>query len=190
MIFAIVMFALIFLGIAYYVAHPVLSELSERRAAKKTLPSKKDVFSEPGRRIVEKSKSLPIELQGDDVAGMVKALDIKYGIEAVNNHFRISDYAPAGAIAYDVHGKEFPGLFKTYVFSWQGTNTCKHLKMCKFPEYRKMAVAIEQVEIAKKEQDRALEVAGVQHDLDAIESWTNRLREEREIMNEITKELS
>ena len=177
----------IIIGVA---AQPMSSALSERHNNKKAVRSK-DVFSEPARRIVDKSKSLPIELQGDDVAGMVKALDIKYGIQAVNDHFRISDYKPAWDIPYEEKGREYPNLFTKYVFSWHGNRSCDHFKTyCKFPEYRKMAVAIEQVEAAKKAQDRALEIGGVQHNLDAIEAWTNRLREERNIINEITEELT
>lgn len=190
--FFIIMMVVFGTAICTWAMHPVLSKLSESSSSKKSLSKKKDNLSEPAKRVVKKAATLPVDLQFQDVRSMVTALDIKYGRQAVDDHFRVSSYEPSrkSGVSYEESGDRYPGLFDEYVFSWHGDRNCKHLNGCKFPEYRRMMIAIEQVEIAREEQERALEISGIQHNLDAIESWTNRLREERSIITEITKELS
>lgn len=187
----ITMMVLLGIAVCTWAMHPLLSRLSEGRS-KKVLPKKKDNLSEPAGRIVKKAAELPTDLQFEDVKSMVTALDIKYGVQAVNDHFRVSSYEPSrkSGVSYEESGHRYPTLFDEYVFSWHGDRNCDHIKGCKFPEYRSMAMTIEQVQLAREEQERALEISGVQHNLDAIESWTERLREERNIIRTITKELS
>lgn len=161
-----------------------------RKENKTPVLTKKDTngLSEPAKRIVEKYNSLPADMRGEDVLSMVKALDVKHGVKDANDHFRVNDYGSQD-LDYATYGSQFPTLFSEYAFSWNGGRACKHQNDCKFTEYRSMMTVMHQVETAKREQDRAFEIAEVQPDLDAIESWKERLRVEERIMNEITKEI-
>lgn len=186
MILTIVMFSFIFIGAGAWVAHPVLSEMSERRAAKRSGPRKG--LSAASRSIMKHWDELPKDSRPDeDILSMLKALDIKYGVNEVNNHFRISD---VGDYSYERNGHLYPSLFQDYVFSWKSHDGCKHQTACKFPEYKPLATSIHQVNEAAKAQARALQVAGVQHNIDAVARLTDRMRSEREIIESVTKELT
>lgn len=155
-------------------------------------------LSKAAQRIVAQYRVLPEELQMEDVLPMVKALDLKYGVSSVDSHFTVPKYSDetlkkyreqyysSRLLDYDNYVPR-----QQYLFSWDSPKAeCKHLDGCDFPEYRSLYEAILEADRAKKEQDRALEIAGVQHDLDAVQALIGRFREETTIMKSVTKELS
>lgn len=154
-------------------------------------------LSNAAQRIVHQYRALPVELQLDDVLPMVKALDLKYGVSEVNSHFTVARYSDKEldsmlkdyiASFYD-NNRRYPS--QQYLFSWSGSKgDCQHQDGCEYPEYAAMHDAMTKALDAKREQDRALEIAGVQHDLDAVETIINRFRTETTVMKEVTKELS
>lgn len=156
-------------------------------------------LSEAAQHVVHEFRGLPEELQTDDIMSMVKALDLKYGVASVNSHFSVKKYTDAHLERYreQYRRSRLYGSYdnympeQKYIFSWGNSDgKCDHDEMCDYFEYVALREAIRDAKIAKREQDRALEIAGVQHDLDAVASLTARLREETGIMKSVTKELS
>lgn len=154
-------------------------------------------LSKAAERIVVQYRALPEELQMDDVLPMVKALDLKYGVNEVNSHFTVARYSDNELDSmfsdyidsfYDSN-RRYPS--QQYLFSWSGSKgDCQHQDGCEYPEYTALHDAMTQALDAKREQDRALEIAGVQHDLDAVAALVERFRTETTVMHEVTKELS
>lgn len=158
-----------------------------------------DNLSEASQHIVHQYRALPEELQIDDVLPMVKALDVKYGVSTVNAHFNVAQYTEAELakkreyfLEYSMYGSRYdPYPSQRYVFSWSGSKgDCQHQEDCEYFEYRALHEAILEATKAHREKERALEIAGVRHDLDAVQSLTARLREETGIMKAVAKELT
>lgn len=157
-------------------------------------------LSDAAQRIVHQYRALPEELQIDDVLPMVKALDVKHGRTAVDTHFQVAQYSEEQLKSY--RDKYYRSSYhrdydlyvprQQYFFSWSGQkdNGCQHLKDCEYFEYRALHEVILEATKAHREKERALEIAGVQHELNAVESLTARLREETGIMKAVAKELS
>lgn len=152
------------------------------------LTNERKGLSAPAKSVMKSWDELSDDNRPDeDILSMLRALDIKYGVTAVNNHFRVSDI---GNYSYEHDGGRYTSLFENYKFSWKSLDGCDHGKRCKFPEYKALADSINGVVKAAKEQAHALEISGVQHNLDAITRVTERMRSEREIIESVTKELS
>lgn len=123
-------------------------------------------LSAPSRNLIREYDQLPDDIKPyPDLTNMLVALDIKHGITAANYHFVIGNYS---------------------YFSWD--TRCDH-KNCAFSVYHSIHSEIKNLIKARKEQEHVLAVANVQHDLDEVNLLTARLREERILTNDVTKEL-
>lgn len=184
--FIIAIIAGVAFGLFMHNLHPMAAALSERKS--KALPENKSRLSAPAKSVMKSWDELSDDNRPDeDILSMLKALDLKYGITTVNNHFRVSEM---GNYSYERDGGRYPSLFDTYKFSWKSLDGCDHGKRCRFSEYKALADSINGVVKAAKEQAHALEISGVQHNLDAVARVTERMRSEREIIESVTKELT
>lgn len=144
--------------------------IREHRSNQKiaTVP-KKAPMSNAAKRLVKEFNALPSASRPlFDMEELVKALDIKHGdIEKIDNHF------------YD-----YP-----HDFTWKCM--CRqHNRACRYPDYQNLHLEIEGIGKALAEQEHALKVAGVQASLDQIQELTQTLRQERELIESVTKELT
>lgn len=197
----IAIFALAIVAGVYIKNQPKKGQVSSGPTPEQiALAEELDGLSEAAQHIVHQYRVLPEELQIDDVLPMVKALDVKYGKTAVDTHFQVAQYSEEQLKAYRdrYYRASYHRDYDIYVprqkyfFSWSGQkdNGCQHLKDCEYFEYRALHEVILEATKAHREKERALEIAGVQHDLDAVEFLTARLREETGIMKSVAKELS
>lgn len=121
------------------------------------------IFSDPARAIIRRYDELPAEHKLDiNIKAVLRAMDIKHGVSLVNEHFN-SRY---------------------YQLDW---HSCEHKG---FKEYRDMAREIEYIQYALAERERQLAISEVQHDLDQIKVVTAALRQERQLIQQVTKELT
>lgn len=123
----------------------------------------------------------------EDAVALLRALDSRVGVEAANRHFQVHSYM-SYKWSYEASKNKHSILFTNYEFSWDSTDGCKHAN-CKFALYREMADAARKVVNANKEREEKFSIARMQPDIEALTNMTHRLRNEAEIVTEITKEL-
>lgn len=130
-------------------------------------PSQVKSLSWPSKQILNYYNQLPKENRPlPDIVPMLRALDIKN--DGVNNHFTHHDY--------DSSRK-----------SW---DCCYDRQFCMGKEYHKLRENIHSIQASIKDQQLALKMKGVEGDLENVQMLTERLREEREIIDSVTKELT
>lgn len=144
----------------------------------KVLDYKDSLTSTAAKKIVSLYNQVPEASRPyGDIKEMLSALDLKYGIDDVNKHYRNTN-------------RTYDGL-KTE-FAWYPRD-CYHkhdgYTACKYPEYIEIAKALESIISAHKKQQRALEIAGVQGNLDMVKQFTEQARQETKIIDSVTKEL-
>lgn len=144
----------------------------------KTVEYKNSLTSTPAKKIMALYDKVPESSRPyGDIKEMLKALDLKHGIDDVNRHYQDSN-------------RTYDGI--SYEFSWYPRN-CYHknpgYSTCEFPEYVELADSLQNIITAHEKQQRAMEIAGVQGSLDMVEQFTKQAREESKIINSVTKEL-
>jgi hypothetical protein len=137
-----------------------------------------------GNEVRETYNKLPEDKQPySDIDYVLSALDIKYGIDNVQSHFREwyedDDSYGFGRGRYYDH--------PLYYNTW--SCMCKE-NACIYPEYREMYLVCQEMHSNIAAQERALEVAGVADGLAMASALTEKLREENQIIIGVTKELT
>lgn len=105
-----------------------------------------------------------------NIHNIVKALDVKYGVDSVNSHF---------------------SGYRGNTHSWDMCE-CSYYgnRGCNYGEYKDMYDEIVNIKLALAEHEHALAVAGVENGLQMTEQFMEALRQERQIITETTKELT
>lgn len=120
--------------------------------------------------IIREYKALPEDNRPfANIYLLLHALDVKHDIDQVKYHFRRH---------YD-HSS----------FTWECDCKRWHRK-CSYREYIDLHVAIEEVRLALEKQQHALQMAAVAYHFDAIKELTDRLRDEKNLINTVTRELT
>lgn len=123
----------------------------------------------PAKQIIKDFNSLPPEHRPDmDVEAIVESLDKKYGVHEVNSHHEVFS-------GYD------------YEYTWR---VCRRGEVCMFPEYYDIYDAIQGVKRDLKDREHKLMLNSISHDLENVAELTRRLRQEREIISEVTKQVT
>jgi hypothetical protein len=127
-------------------------------------------LSWPAQQVIIAYNSLPADSKtGEDLYPVLKALDLKHGKNNLNVLCGLGDGAWRNEWPYYVKHLGRGGILT---------------------EYYNMYKAIEAIKDAKKAQDRALEIAGVQSDLDQVKDITARLRAEAQLIKDVTKDMT
>lgn len=122
----------------------------------------------PAKQIIKDFNSLPPEHRPDmDVEAIVESLDKKYGARRVDSHFEV-----------------FNGY--NYEYTWRA---CRRGEDGMFPEYYDIYDAIQGVKRDLKDREHQLMLNSISHDLENVAELTRRLRQEREIISEVTKQV-
>lgn len=131
-----------------------------------------------GREVIKGFNSLPENHKPyGNIKAIVTALDTKYTIDKVNNHFKEKYYDRGSGY----------GEYK-YRDSWECS--CYKHKPCAYPEYRNFIRSFIEIKEAVANQQYRLAVAGQSDALNEAEALTVRLREEKELIDQVTKELA
>jgi len=127
-----------------------------------------------GKQLVKEYNALPDNHRPyANIKTIVKALDTKYGVDKVNNHFTTERYDSNKRRRVNVPSWEHRGCYPD----------------CSLPEYKDIHESFIQIEKALAEQQYKFAVAGVSDALHAAADLTTRLREERDLIRQVTKEL-
>lgn len=133
-------------------------------------------LSWPAQQIVEDYAKVPAANRPyANIEYLLSALDIKHGRRAVNNHFAERCYGRGGSGTY-------------LKFSWKCG--CYQHRPCTFPEYKDLYKGIILIQESLAKQAHAMKISGVADGLTAVEDLTERLRQENELINTVTKELT
>lgn len=133
-----------------------------------------------GRQIVKAYQSIPEANQpGYDIVDVVKALDVKYDKALADAHFVDNlGYANWTCFCRRVERRMYAP-----------TRFSPTTRKCEFEEYRALYNDIQSLKASLDAQEHALKVAGVAGSLENAKSLTERLRQERELVEQVTKEL-
>lgn len=168
---------------AGFLAHTVLS--GGKPSDKKELVGTDELkgVSWAGRQIVNAYRSIPETNQpGYDIVDVVKALDIKHDSGEMDRHFTSGySYRPYDWSCACVRMLES----SVYARARRGVI----MDGCLGKEYRDLYNDIAALKKSLDEQERALRVTGVAGSLEDAKSLTERLRQERELVDQVTKEL-
>lgn len=137
----------------------------------KALESKS--MSLAGKQLLKEYDALPAEHRPDiDLKAIVEALDIKYpDISKLNYHFAAD--------------------FNLDRVSWTRHESRLHDRnRCPYSEYMNLHNEIQGIQKELAAREHKLKLAGVQHSLDELSVVTQRLREERQIIASVTRELT
>lgn len=139
-------------------------------------------ISSPGKKLMELISKVPAEhLPSTDLESIIEALDIKY------------DYPSVYHYATDVHNGYGRAYFDWHCRCWvfrEGMIPKGKIRYCKlYPEYTQLYLEVNGVLEEVEAQRRALEIAGIQHNLDRVAEITEHFRNEREIVKTTTKEI-
>lgn len=133
--------------------------------------SKVKELSWAGKQIVSNFRSLPADNRPyGNIHEIVRALDVKHGKSEVNNHFSERVYRNGD---------------KVTVPTWQ----CRCYRGCEMKEYSDLYNSILKVGKSVEEQAQALRVAAVSGGLSDAKELVQRLKDEAQLVNDITKQL-
>lgn len=185
MIYVIGIFCWSYIIMQGYRKAQIRRTLDKRRPEVLEAPAEERIdFSRIAQDICYKFYALPESHRpAHDIRVPLKALDVKYVKDRVDNHFR-------------------GGNLRTHDQPWNcdcknGFQTSNRgNKFCNMPEYMTLWFEIADIEKAIAAQkraevarERAIELAGIENDLASVEEITNAMRIERDAIHEITKEL-
>jgi|SRR6478735_3282333 len=166
MLFLYIVLFIIFTGVAVYQVPRGLTPAKRREIATTR------ALSDPAKRIKKQYDELPSANQPySNILYILKALDTKHEVDAVNSHFS------------ERYRRSYDKV--QYRFNWN----CGCYRQCTYNDYKELNKALSDIQDALDQQRRALEVAGVSDGLSQAESLTEHLRRERDLINEVTKEL-
>lgn len=134
-------------------------------------------LSWPAKWIVLNYAEIPVSHRPfEDVAVIVKALDLKNGVENVNNHFKsIRIYLGGGNYHYPA--------------TWDCRCHTIWNRTCPYESYHNIKKSIEKVKNSLEEHARAVEVAKVAGQLENADALVERLNAHADAISKDTKEL-
>lgn len=125
-------------------------------------------LSWPSRQILALHNTIPSEnLPYGNIYNMLLALDAKHAGWAITEHFSRRSY----------DGRVY------------NMNRCPSTR-CEFVEYHFLYNELTSIQEALAEQAHKLKIAGLAGTLTEVEEFTQRLREERDLINSVTKQLT
>lgn len=150
----------------------------------KTEPKKPKVkLSFPAAQIIQAFNALPkAHRPAYNIDELVQALDIKHDRVSMDYHFSDFSYGYTSGSRWDVFGG-----------THQSSN-CRRIQSnggsCPGQEYIDLYLALIDISVAVKKQEHALKMSEVAHELESVSELTAALRLEKEIINDVTKELT
>ena len=131
---------------------------------------KRVLASSASRAIMDEFNKLPKENRPypeSTLRAVVTALDVKHGVNKVDEHFRERGYER----------------------SWFEWDACFHKGDCVGREYKELHYAIKRIEDELAEQKHAFAMAGIAHQLDRVKELTEALHQERDIIRSVTTDM-
>ena len=159
--------------------------LSKHQQAKYPEPH---VMSWIGRQVMTKYNGIPEANKPVlDVRAAVVALDVKYGITRLDGHFqKHSGIIFSGPRCDCTDGR-----------NRQRNDTKRHRSCVKYPEFiqlwdsmREVEGALVRLQQAEAQRERAIELAGIENDLRSVDAITEALRNERDLLVEVAREIT
>lgn len=153
-----------------FAAKPAYKQINSSKQ-RKALVASTAGMSAASKQIYNAYNKLPAESRTyGDIANVLRALDVKHGVAKVNTHFQ-DDYSTR--------------------FNW--SHSCNRYsydkRRCPMSEYTQINESISDIVKARAEQKHAMQVAAIAGDLNEVEQVIARLREERNLLMSVTKEL-
>jgi hypothetical protein len=167
--FIVVMYLLAFLAsAAVFTAIPgsPLNKAVRGGTKVKALPGQK-VRSWPANQIVAKNNSLPVEHRISGLESVVDAMDVKYIVRDVNEHFQDSTYSGVRA-------------------SW--SHHC--YGRCSYKQYTEMYDGLTEIADAIETQKHTLKVAAVADELRRVDDVIAQIKAEKGFVVDTTKALT
>lgn len=169
--------------VAYVISVGVTSWLRSPRKTK-AVSAPKVKLSWASKQIIDAYNRLPKDSQRvEGLESTLAALDEKFGIANVDAHF----------ISYEFPHIRDGRITKTFNPSehrlYTSRSTCVSIN-CKYREYVEIREDIRSVSDALIEQEKAIKMSSLKADLDNVRSIREAFRQELNIINETTKELS
>lgn len=154
--------------LAGYCDWRMAGERKKRRVEKPVAPK----LSWPARQIVKDYFGLPAEHRPwSDIESIVRALDVKYGLEKIERHMAVGGYSS----------------YKTNIYTW---SCCFNIRNdCPVKAYHEIHNEINSIHNAIKDREHELKVAEVQGDLDDVQQLLSSLGEEAKVINEGTESI-
>jgi hypothetical protein len=155
-------------GVVYLPASPVRKAIVAKAEHKRVaaLPQGK-VRSWPAQQILRKNHQLPVEHRVDDLERIVDALDVKYIIEEVNDHFNYWDgYRTVHRWDHRCYGR------------------------CSLGKYAEIYDGLQEINDAIATQKHMVKVAAVQDDLKRVDDVISRIKQEKGFIVDTTKAIT
>lgn len=170
----IVLACLLVVGFGIYLIEPPMPAITAKARQEK---HELETYSWPANQLLKLFREVPTANRPygeENFATVLKALDVRHGgKDTVNQHFM--EYSSnSWQCCWAMRYKDYEGYEES---------------VCSMSEYHDLKDELEGIQIALAEQAHALELAGVQNGLNMLEDLTSRLREERQIIEDTTKEL-
>lgn len=156
-----------------------MNAIEARKAKPAVVASPKKKRSRAANAVLSEYNSLPAEYQKGNIESIVDALDVKYGIERVGAHYSHYYY---NSDPWTAHKEQCNGIHYSY--------KSFRRDLCVAPEYYEMYEEIKALKADIAKQKKEIEIAGVQHELDAIGELMEGLRQERAIVRDVTREIT
>jgi hypothetical protein len=131
-----------------------------------------------GQSILRDYNALPASNRpGVDIVSVVRALDYKFGVEKLDDHFRDNNYGDGPAYTYD--------WSKCRCYS-----SYYPQRKCWAQEYHELHKSMEAINKALGEQNYRLAIAGHAHGFEQAQDLLERLRTEAGLIAEVTETLA
>lgn len=160
---------------------------------KKALAERRASFSWAAAQVMDAFESLPeAHRPSMNVEAAVRALDTKHGVDSLNAHFRVwnswSHYSSPSfecSCVYDPHDDGRSG------------DRALADECLRYPEFAQLIQSVKDIKDALQRQEDAIAdrehqmvLAGIESDLNSISIITAALRAERDLINDVTKEIA
>lgn len=140
------------------------------------IPNKElQTFSWPSQAILKEYRALPVGNQFGNIESILRALDVSAGIENANKHFMKK-----------THGYDSMG-YRTTNWKHAWSCECYNVGSCDFEKYWSLHNEIKGIKKDLAEQEYALQLAGVSHELSLADTLIENMRKDRGIIRDVTK---
>lgn len=162
------LFTMMSIFVVFAVVRGILEIISRKRY--RLAWSNTKAMSTAGKHLIREYQSLPVENRPRaNISMIVEALDTKYNTSEVDIHFRR-------------HG------YDSSYFSWNCR--CFLRDRCPYREYPELHTSMKNIKDALNKQQHQLALAGVSGGLDEARELMSRLREEKELIESVTEQLT
>lgn len=165
-----VLFWVVMLVVTVYGGYRGVHEIGAQR--KYGISAKKaQALSWPAQEIVKEYKALPkANRPYTNIHRVVSALDVKFGVESATSHF-YDRYPDRGVCHYN----------------WD-SHRC--YRGCQMAEYVALHEGMVEIREALADQEKALQIAAVSGSLSEAKELAERMRQERDLIETVTQELT